>query len=304
MAVVEFDAVDALPPAAAAKLTHLRELADDRHGSAMGARERLETVRENRNRLQATINSVSNNHGYVDTGQLAKLQTDLKQLDAKLRAGNDAYSERSARWTAINHVVQRIEAYIGDLPTTVAIEPFAGPVPKLKGAPADAIASCRARVEEIRAEVIAVQTAPLPSSDQLKRALAQIDEVAARGEPTFQPTGEIEWPMMDLYMRVSGALAAVNGEIIDAQALVVWLHRDALRKKVAALITEQADDKAAIAPAERPKRLAALRADLLAVERLECAAVEAANTDDYRATCDPRAVLNLSDDLPRARDEV
>ena len=49
--------------------------------------------------------------------------------------------------------------------------------------------------------------------------------------------------------------------------------------------------------------MTALRADLLAVERLECVAVEADGTDDYRADTDPRALLALADDLPAPRDE-
>ena len=304
MAVAEFDAVDVLPPAAAALLARLREQVDDKHGAAMGARERLEGLRESRQKLQGAVNSTRNMRGYQNAEHLAKLETDLKQLDGKIRKANDAYAERSQRWTAVSRVVQNIERYLGDLPSAVSIEPFAGPAPKLKGTPADVMATCRARAEQIRAEMIAVETAPLPSADQVKRALAQIDEVAARGEPTFQPSGEIEWPMADLYMRVSGAPAAVNGEIIDSAGLIMWIHRDTIKKKIAALITEQADDKAAIAPAERPKRLAALRADLLAVERMECAAIEAANTDDYPASCDPRAILNLADDLPPPRSEI
>ena len=82
---------------------------------------------------------------------------------------------------------------------------------------------------------------------------------------------------------MSRSLAAVNGEIIDSAAIFVWACRECSRKKVTALIQEQADDKAAIAAADKPKRLAALRADLLAIERFECAAIKAANTDDYRA---------------------
>ena len=215
MAVVEFDAVDVLPPAAAALLSRLREQVDDKHGAAMGARERLEALRETRQKLQGTINSAGNMRGYQNAEHLAKLEADLKQLDGKIRKANDAYGERSARWTAVSRVVQNIERYLGDLPSTVGIEPFAGPAPKLKGTSAAVIETCRARAEQIRAEMIAVETAPLPSADQAARAMAQIDELAARGEPTFQPTGEIEWPMADLYLRVSGALAAVNGEVID-----------------------------------------------------------------------------------------
>ena len=102
MAVVEFDAVDVVPAAGAALLTHLRELADDRHGAAMGARERLETIRENRARLQGTINSTRNLRGYQDAEHLAKLEGELKRIDGKFRKANDAYMERSARWTGSN----------------------------------------------------------------------------------------------------------------------------------------------------------------------------------------------------------
>ncbi len=306
MAAVEFDAIDALLPAAAAKLSHLRELADDRHGAAMGARERLEAIRENRQKLQGTISSTRNMRGYQNSEHLAKLEADLKQLEAKMRKANDAYAERSARWTAVSRVVQRIDAYIGDLPTSVAIKRFAGPAPKPKGTPADVIATCRARVEQIRAAMITVDTAPPPSADLIKKALEQVDDLARRGEPDlsllFANAGGVEYPMTDLFLRVSGSPTAVNGEVADTLALLAWLHRDALRKKVAALITEQADDEAAIAPADKSRRLDALRADLLAVERLECAAVEAAGTDDYRADTDPRALLGLADALPAPRE--
>ncbi len=304
MTAVKFDAVDALPLAAAAKLSRLRELVDDRHGAAMGARERLGAVREERQKLQGTISATRNMRGYQNAEHLAKLEADLRQLDAKMRKASEAYDERSARWTAVNRVVQRIEAYVGDLPTGVTIEPYAGPAPQIRSTPADAIAMTRARIEDLRAQMVAVQTAPLPAADQVKRAVAQIDEMAARGEPLLQPDGGIEWPTEYVQMMVTGAPAAVSREMIDAPALLAWLHRDALRKKITALINEQADDEAAVAPADRPPRLAELRANLLTVERLECAAVEMANTDDYRADCDPRAILGLSGDLPAPRDEL
>ena len=234
---------------------------------------------------------------------LATLEIDLRQLDAKMRAAGGAYDERSARWTAVNRVVQRIEAYVGDLPTGVTIEPYAGPAPQIRSTPADAIAMTRARIEDLRAQMVAVQTAPLPAADQVKRAVAQIDEMAARGEPLLQPDGGIEWPTEYVQMMVTGAPAAVSREMIDAPALLAWLHREALSKRITALITEQADE-AAVAPADKAPRLAELRANLLTVERLECAAVEMAATDDYRADTDPRALLGLSSDLPAPRDEL
>ena len=90
-----------------------------------------------------------------------------------------------------------------------------------------------------------------------------------------------------------------NGETVDALALIAWLHRDALRKRVVALIEEQSDDADAIPRDKRPKMITDLRADLLVVELQECAAV----TDDgYRAECDPRAILGLADGLPPPRE--
>jgi hypothetical protein len=97
--------------------------------------------------------------------------------------------------------------------------------------------------------------------------------------------------------------AVVNGS--HAPALLAWLFQNQLIEKLEQEIDELADDDNALTDEQRTQREAALAAELLAAERREEALIvmaEAGGTQIMRRPYpDPRAVLELSSELPAPR---
>jgi hypothetical protein len=102
-----------------------------------------------------------------------------------------------------------------------------------------------------------------------------------------------------MFLLATPASPAVVGfvTLIDTAALMAWLHRDALLKRVDAEITAEADDTVALSPAKRQKQGAEVMGDLLAAERDEAALVWRAQGDglpvEHRADASPLAVLGV-----------
>ena len=78
-------------------------------------------------------------------------------------------------------------------------------------------------------------------------------------------------------------------------AILTWLHRDALIAALDREIDHVADDANAMTREQRQNADTQILADLLAIEREECALIEIAQAQDlpadYWVDCDPRAVL-------------
>jgi hypothetical protein len=82
---------------------------------------------------------------------------------------------------------------------------------------------------------------------------------------------------------------------------ICWLARDLLVERLCAEVDELADDSRALDASMRGFREHELLTQMLAVERMECAAIEHAEqngtTIEYRSDCDLRAVLGLADNV-------
>jgi hypothetical protein len=109
--------------------------------------------------------------------------------------------------------------------------------------------------------------------------------------------GDIEFPTQRLASQVIGAeqRALAFTETADALAVICWLHRDALVKRLDAEIDAEADDKAALSHADREVRSAEVQCDILEQERLEAAAVWLAQSQgllvEHRPDCSALAIL-------------
>ena len=107
---------------------------------------------------------------------------------------------------------------------------------------------------------------------------------------------EIEWNTQQLRAEVYNAPGAVGFvEVSDTLALLAWINRDALLKKLDALIDSEADDKSALSHEARQKAEAEVAQDLLACERDEAALVFKAQAQglpvEHRKDCSPLAIL-------------
>jgi hypothetical protein len=87
-------------------------------------------------------------------------------------------------------------------------------------------------------------------------------------------------------------------EVPDTLALVAWLHKDALIKRLDAEIDAEADDGASLSHEAREKAESEVMGDLLAVERDECGLVFSAQSQglpiEFRPDISPIAILGLT----------
>lgn len=313
--MARWDAADVLPEPAAQKFRRLSGLAQDRQAATRRAFELVEDAREAVAKARLALH-----HGerspLPTADAINRLQADIDAHESDLRQLIEERDHRGAKSRAITGLVGNIERYVGNLPSSLKVSSFRGPLLSRKSAepPEKVIMSCRGEIQKIRDRIAEVEIAPRPADEVVAAALAEIDALAARGEPAFEAlsdgSGGVTWPMqaLDLIARSSdGAPLAANASDVDTLGLIAWLMKPALVKAVSAAVYEQdAGSPTAIASSQRPKLLTQLRNSLLEIERAEELAIEeletATNTDlERRAEADPRAVLGLSSDLPIPR---
>jgi hypothetical protein len=132
---------------------------------------------------------------------------------------------------------------------------------------------------------------------------AAIEALAMQGPDVsmmVEHDGKLIWPMTRLRSEVVGAeqRAPALTEVPDAVALVAWLHKDALIKRLDAEIDTESDDSASLSHEAREKAEAETMGDLLDIERQEAALVFAAWEHDlvaceHRSDCSPVGLLDL-----------
>ncbi len=108
----------------------------------------------------------------------------------------------------------------------------------------------------------------------------------------------IRWPTNTLTNYQGQALTT---GAFDARAVTAWLMKGPLLARLEAEIDVLADHKAALSTVQRRAEDARVRKELLALERQEDAVIVSARpafTGHRRRSADPRAVLELAEDLP------
>lgn len=224
----------------------------------------------------------------------ASLAAELTRLSAR----NEVLNARTQQSTAL---LNSIEAWLNALPKDIDLAPGAPAAAKIGQVAPDAIEQRQRRIRHLLADIAQVDAAPFPSGEAKQLVRREIEQLAQRGRPSFHPVIErgesIEWPQQILKINAIGAIS--DASIDHSNAMFAWLMRDQLIAAAEKGIDEESDDAAALTAAERSARFKTLFADLLAVQRDEEALIEAANFDaDRRGDADPRAVLDLSSELP------
>ena len=166
----------------------------------------------------------------------------------------------------------------------------------------DGISRLQRRGRELKAVLHRIRSAPFPSSYAKAQMRAQIEALAMQGAPNvsdlIENDRQIVWPTQRVQSNVvnTATPALAFAELDAAIPFVVWLHRDAIIKRMDAEIDTEADDVAALTQAEREKREAL--GDLLAVERDEAALVWRGQREglpvEHRSDCSPEAILQVA----------
>ena len=310
--VPDFDPVDILPARAADRLRKLRQRAEDLHKIVPQFEqvdqiniERIKTERELK-RLTDAASDGGFNLPATDARVIAATARQNK-LTAEAARLTQLKQTRSATWQTTAQVLRAVEEWLRGKPSGT-VEDFDGPAPPLNRGETvlDGVERLRRRGRELQADLHRIQSAPFPSSEAKRRAREQVEILAQRGTASVSQLvehadGKLQFQRELLKVslhNIPQAPAAVGyAEIVDPVAVVAWLFRDALIKRLDAEIDSEADDKAALSPDDRQRKEAVVLSDLLAIERQEAEMVWRGQNEmlpvEHRADADPRAILGV-----------
>ncbi|MBZ0163163.1 MAG: hypothetical protein K8H74_10665 [Notoacmeibacter sp.] len=181
-------------------------------------------------------------------------------------------------------------------------------------------------VDELRADLHGVQSAPIPSKVAKAIAKRKVEALAEAGRPNLVGTIEegvppvwsnIGYAMMEnrdsgevfFTVQTAGTANAEGGEIpvttvgkgnikgiaIPALAIAAWMDPGKMLKALEAEIDAVADDANALDDTTRSKRITELNARILEAQRAEVAAIDRERGDfSYREGTDPQAILGIA----------
>jgi hypothetical protein len=238
-----------------------------------------------------------------DAPQVAQ---ERRMLDGKVAEQRRlmALSEvRGATFQNAGRLIRNIEQAVAARPAGCIGQMVKVDPPTFKGDILNAIEGRRRRGRELKADLHRVRSAPWPSSIAKEKMRERIEQLAESGAPradqAIEHDAPISFPTQTHQVRVFNADPSAVGfaELPDTLGLFAWLYRDALIAALDREIDEVADDPNALTGEQRRKTEADILADLLAVEREECALIDLAKSQhlpaDYRADCDARAILGI-----------
>lgn len=285
--------MDRLPSEARRRLRSLRNAFDEACGAARGNMDRYYHLKAKLDEVKVTA---SNRR--VSRDDVARLETEQRGLRDEMDRVLAAGKPQERRKNDVACLLDRTERFIKKLPSGAKVIDLMTPGPTLRKGESllDAIEARRRRVRELNADQERFEAVPLPSSEAKARARAQIDELAARGAPKVTTLverrgTEFVFPQTHSHNRDGSFMS------IDVQAVLAWLHRDALIAAVEAEIDAIADDENAMTDRQRAEKLAEIAADLLATEHEEARLIEAAAAEGViispRKDIAPAAVLGV-----------
>jgi hypothetical protein len=288
----------------------IRASVDDAHAALGWAQERTRDARASHrppDEIKAT-----------EADEADKKAKHQRELD-RLNGFHDQAEPIRQRAFAARDLVARMRRHVAGLGVSGAkrVEQIE---PKLPASGRDVVAAQRALRGQKLAEIEAVETAPLPAEAVKSRLRHEVAELGQRGEPgvligavetriddrTGKPItrqrreASINWPVASVGAEPSLGGSGDRPRAIDAAALVCWAMPEKVISALEADVdAEYADIDLALEPHEKARRLRELRAEILAIERIECEAIwqaiEAGETDVFfRADADPRAVLGIA----------
>lgn len=216
-------------------------------------------------------------------------------------AARERAAEQHIKYSFLENIADwlRRTATLGGSFREVRIDPA---LVKVKGNIALEIDKVRARISELEDKFAAVEVAPAPAEYLKARAFAEIESIAAAGEPTIYANTRGTSPI-NLAQKFVLSGHVVRGRETEVSIrgkagsdFFVWLMRDELREKIGKMI-DALPQTDVMTDAEREQAFASLAAARLEQERIEEYLVEMAEADGRiigrRSDVDPRAYLGI-----------
>lgn len=231
----------------------------------------------------------------------AKLLEPVHAAKRRLDVAIAAHQRAVAIWERFAFL-ETVATWLERVGAGVQLRHCAVPAPKApKGGYAAEVDRIRREIEKLDAQWAAAEGAPAPKSDLLARAVAEIDDLAAKGEPTVHATSRGGSPInlakqLSIAAQPIGNVATLVGDA--GAAFWTWVLRDVLVNKITALI-EALPDGNALDDDAREAEFARISARRLELERLEEACIVAAEQQGQaivrRRDADPRAILEIAE---------
>ena len=309
----DFDPLDLLPERSADLLRKLRQRADD----LFLLLPEFEKISEANAVKQL---AVERSKGLTDPPQSGGfgLAADDQRVIAATKAVEKATAEarrvteprelRSSAWQTVKITTTNVEQWLrGGRPGNTQLETVEIVEPKLAKNEdvISALDRVRRRGRELQADLHRVRSAPYPSAHARAKIRQEVEQLVERGRPVLsgviEHDSKLEFPRQLARAQVHNVpkapAATAYFELVDLTALVAWLLKETLIKRLDEEIAAEADDKAALSPEAREKAEAEVMADLLAVERDEAALVWKAMEQnlpvEFRADTNPAAILSV-----------
>ena len=307
-----FDVIELLQsaPQAAERLCQLRQRTSDAHSLTVRFEKRHDanTARGDVERRLQRLLAPRSQGGFdqpEDSREVVELKLQLAKLSDEARRLAELDEVRAERWRTASFTLQAVEGWLRDgRPGNTVLKDYDGSEPPklLKGEDLlSALERIRRNGRELKATLHRVRSACFPSNYAKQRMRAQIEQLAQRGAPDvaslIEHDRQIEWARQQVQSQVRGRehLGLGFAETHDAVALVAWLHRDALIKRLDAEIDTEADDAASLSHEARQRGEAEVLGDILEQDRIEAALVWAGQSQglpcEHRVDCSAAAIL-------------
>lgn len=296
------DIADKLPESAREKLKTLRDEAEASRSWVSAPYQRGKEKRDEIQQIERRISELSRNGIRDDDKLLLAEKAGLERFRAESRGLAEEHAQRKEISRTIAGLAKRVEDYVEGLGSRrITLAPTTAAPSLAKGQSlADAIQKIRQRIENLQDEEQGARDAPFHSSVAKSIARDYVERLAEQGAPNVLSCIEGGQPPVFATHAVGFGLSGTAQ--IDVLGLFVWTHRDALIFALESKIDAEADDGSALSDDERADRVAGARREILSLERSEEALIVLARstglTIQRRADADPRALLQLADQMP------
>lgn len=231
------------------------------------------------------------------------LQKRLDEITVDLKRVQEKYDARVARSQKAGRIINVLEewARANSRKTIAMVE-----LPKL--AKADTPQAIAAKLDELHAELKAIDEAPVHSSVAKAHIARIVDEMGTAATPDVSRLldggNRIDWPTRRDELHAPTFIPAIDGkagsmlgkahsQTVDAVGLMCALARDEMVGWLEGVVDAQANDEAALDDETREAREREILAAILDLERKEAALAERGDIE-LRPDLDPRATLSVT----------
>jgi hypothetical protein len=281
-----------LPLNAESILESLFEAREAAHAVAMVAMEKLKVLAKERDALVPQIGQLEDdNYGQFQFGsnvkKIAALKTEIKKFDVEIAELQKKVHSKEDQFQKIAALADRALNWLKKLDRDGFLQPCNVDVPK-----GSDISKLRHQIDEIAEDMRQVHNAPFSASLAKTVSREKIERMAAAGAPDVLHCIDTGEPFKFSFLGAADELSLAGADLRACQ--LAWLHKDEMIAKIEAEIDELADDVNALDPAEREAKLAALAAQKLKLERIECELIQTnLNQFEYRADVSIEALLGV-----------